>query len=257
LMPTPKWKLVVDVGTLGPPNDSKTTREIQLYSDLLKLVEGYMPAGKSSPLAAFLPGFTALRVILIKRNRSSQEEELLKTAMNCYTTNKQAGRSDADVVAMTARDFMALSKDGSVRKISAGSDHQCREANGGPEQAQHNQTLVQPLPATDNTCTPGPFWKPEETTANTSADVKCCSDSKTCDTSGRQNEMMSHSTKVDATRLVSLTNQEIPPLGMSPSLHGLGSHADFSTAGMASLGLSASQVSAMLQGDIAFGFQGA
>jgi hypothetical protein len=96
-----------------------TDEEAQLHHELLVLVQKCMPADKKSPFASFLPGFTSLRLLLIQQTRSHREEELLKSILAAYATYKKSPqRSETDIAVSTARDFMLLSKHWNNRSIS-------------------------------------------------------------------------------------------------------------------------------------------
>jgi hypothetical protein len=112
LRPSPKWKLVVDVGH-DATSDAEDMDGEGLTS-LLRIIETHTPCDKSSPRASFLPGFTALRLLLLKKKRSQRENDLLKTVLACYDSYKTMGRSEADTACMTARDYMALDKESSI-----------------------------------------------------------------------------------------------------------------------------------------------
>jgi hypothetical protein len=112
LMPTPRWHLVVDVGAATIPWHTENREDTQKQIDLLRLLEVYMPKNKNSPLSLFLPGFTSLRLLLVKHEKSAKDLELLHSILGSYDAYVQAGRSDSDVIAMTARDFMFLTKHG-------------------------------------------------------------------------------------------------------------------------------------------------
>lgn len=85
--------------------------ETILHHELLLLIQKCTPEDKTSPLALYLPGYTSLRLLLIQPSRSSREDELLKAVLASYASYKKGGhRSDSDIASMTARDFMLLSK---------------------------------------------------------------------------------------------------------------------------------------------------
>jgi hypothetical protein len=104
--------LVVDVGkdATNDPDDA----EADGLTSLLRIIETHTPSDKSSPRAGFLPGFTALRLLLQKKKRSQRENDLLKSVLACYESYKTTGRSEADTACMTARDYMALDKESSM-----------------------------------------------------------------------------------------------------------------------------------------------
>lgn len=116
LMPTPKWKLVVDVGA---PAKAEPARAAQASSagqvdnranELLQLMRAYTPANKSSPLAVYLPGFTSLRLLLEKGAKTPREEDLAHTLTESYSSYLRTGRAPSEIAWMVARDYMVLSQ---------------------------------------------------------------------------------------------------------------------------------------------------
>lgn len=107
-MPSPQWKLVVDIGV--PEEKSADSEDPPEYVALLNLIQNHTPADKRSPLAEYLPGFTSLRLLLTEQTRSDREDELIQSAVESYLAYKTAGRAEREVAWMTARDFMVISK---------------------------------------------------------------------------------------------------------------------------------------------------
>jgi hypothetical protein len=111
LMPSPKWKLIVEVGSPQTENAVEVPSEEEIrLKNLLTLVQGYMPADKRSPLAMYLPGFTSLQMLLQKKSRSNRDDQLVNLALASYESYQRSGYNDADLVSMVARDFMLMSK---------------------------------------------------------------------------------------------------------------------------------------------------
>lgn len=132
LRPSPKWKLVVDVGQ--DATDGDDDMDVVKLNSLLRIVEANTPKDSSSPLVCLLPGFTSLRLLLVKENRSRSENDLLKSVLACYDSYIAGGRFEADIACMTARDFMALSKESSYQTNSAGSEECGRQVPSGAVQ---------------------------------------------------------------------------------------------------------------------------
>jgi hypothetical protein len=116
LVPSPKWKLVVDVGTpsLKTNGSSLTSPDTQHQDDprvhqVLSLVGEHMPLNSSSPYATYLPGFTALRLLLMKTNKTPRETEVLGTVLGSYSSYVNSGRSGSEIAWLLARDCMHLS----------------------------------------------------------------------------------------------------------------------------------------------------
>jgi hypothetical protein len=110
-MPSPKWKLVVEIG--APPKTAGVEQDgsenCQQSNELLSLMCTHMPKDKTDTLAPYLPGFTSLHLLLMKRSRSVRENEMLKTALASFVNYKISGQSDSNIAWMTARDCMLLS----------------------------------------------------------------------------------------------------------------------------------------------------
>lgn len=127
LMPSPKWKLVVDVGAMLsiPPteNDEDPVNPSQIEGKqdvnacsggaegLLKLLTELMPTTMTSPLSPYLPGFTSLRMILLKPTKTHHEEELLHCMIQSFESYLSTGRSQQDLAMLVVRDFMAMTQE--------------------------------------------------------------------------------------------------------------------------------------------------
>jgi hypothetical protein len=117
LVPSPKWKLVVDVGTptLKANGSALTSPENRDQEDprshqVLSLVGEYMPLNSGSPLATYLPGFTALRLMLMKSNKTPRETEVLGTILGSYSSYVASGRPGSEIAWLLARDCMHLTQ---------------------------------------------------------------------------------------------------------------------------------------------------
>lgn len=94
-----------------PPQQPETDpRDAATAQELLTLVQTHMPADKYSPLVEYLPGFSSIRLLLTESSRSDRESELLRSALDSFRGYKTSGRNDRDATWMTARDFMIISK---------------------------------------------------------------------------------------------------------------------------------------------------
>ena len=128
LMPSPKWKLVVDVGQQPPPQQQAFPQQEQqqgvggaegqpssedsaaLSSEVISIFGEHMPSDPKSPSFAYLQGFMSLRLLLLRQNRTVQEQDLVNTMLSSYSSYKAGGRTPADIALMLARDFMFLSE---------------------------------------------------------------------------------------------------------------------------------------------------
>jgi len=124
-MPSPKWKLVVDIGEAeetppaGTPGASVTDsltdqgsvtkkestsdfsagRETvgpQAKDDridqVIAVLGKYMPSDPLSPLAPYVSGFMSLRLLLLRTSRTAEEEELVTTMLDSFTSYTAGGR---------------------------------------------------------------------------------------------------------------------------------------------------------------------
>mmetsp|Transcript_16176 Transcript_16176/g.33303 ORF Transcript_16176/g.33303 Transcript_16176/m.33303 type:complete len:216 (-) Transcript_16176:315-962(-) len=138
LLPSPKWKLVVDIGEAPPQpqqigsngtasstdanaidkgldtGKEETGRDPRI-DDVVSLLGELMPSDPNSPLAPYLPGFMSLRLLLLRSSRSLEEEERARTMLDSYTSYSQGGRSKADIGIMLARDYMFLSQNNTIQ----------------------------------------------------------------------------------------------------------------------------------------------
>mmetsp|Transcript_32360 Transcript_32360/g.78666 ORF Transcript_32360/g.78666 Transcript_32360/m.78666 type:complete len:714 (-) Transcript_32360:95-2236(-) len=142
LLPSPKWKLVVDIGEDDPimPTASPTAQSnaqsntissgLDLSSsdpvqeklasvpvgkdhridEIVSLLGELMPSDPNSPLAPYLPGFMSLRLLLLRTTRTAEEEEHARTTLDSYSSYSQSGRQRTEIGVMLARDYMFLSQ---------------------------------------------------------------------------------------------------------------------------------------------------
>jgi hypothetical protein len=154
LMPSPKWKLVVDIGEeeeVGEGSPSAFAFAAQLaelhtdvglkdpadlnlleslgsctqtatlstepregndsrISDLISLIGEFMPSDPASPLAVYVPGFMSLRLLLLRQSRMVEEQELVNTILDSFSSYAAGGRERSEIAVMLARDFTYLSK---------------------------------------------------------------------------------------------------------------------------------------------------
>lgn len=119
LMPSPKWKLVVDVGAPVEPAPANSTDAAEKQEgsspghnadSLLRLLTELMPTTTNSPLAPYLSGFTSLRMMLLKPIKTQQEGSLVSCVVQSYASYMSTGRPLSDIALLVVRDFMALSQ---------------------------------------------------------------------------------------------------------------------------------------------------
>jgi hypothetical protein len=288
MTPSPKWKLVVDVGVETPTKTADATEEEEcVHLELLQLMQRYTPEDKTSPHAMFLPGFTSLRLLLMQQDRSDRDEELLKSVMACYDSYKKTGRPDTEIAAMTARDFMLLSKNSSSqasisvnsRTYSAGlpaatqlsQQQQHQEHDGGgisnntallgiaPLPPQQQQDLRQQLQfqslAKPVFGVPTPNSNSMDSASSNSAQYTLQSSMPSLAPQMNGGELANQLQQLLGSAMPS-TQEQLNSLGSSPALQPITSHQDGPNNVLAPFGLTASQLQALLQNDAAMNFQG-
>lgn len=140
-MPSPKWKLVVDIGEPEPPmnsmptvsaavaasntvaqapqeavlnekvsNDRENSNKDTRVDEVVSLLGEYMPSDPNSPMSSCLPGFMSLRLLLLRPSKTPEEEELVRIMLGSYSSYSSGGRTKSDIAHLLARDFMYLTQ---------------------------------------------------------------------------------------------------------------------------------------------------
>ena len=127
--PSPRWKLVVDVGEAEPDfsigesvaiaevaepaadsaEQSKAGSKDARIDQVISLLGEFMPSDPTSPHASYLQGFMSLRLMLLRPSKSAEEEELVRTILGSYSSYTSSGRPRQDVALNLSQDFMFLS----------------------------------------------------------------------------------------------------------------------------------------------------
>lgn len=137
-MPSPKWKLVVDVGEPEPMNNSTVNQiggstsyaqaavdlsdNVSLsekstggghgkdsrIDDVVSLLGEFMPSDPNSPLSPYINGFMSLRLLLLRTSRTPEEDDRVRTILDSFSSYSQGGRARSDIGVMLARDYMFL-----------------------------------------------------------------------------------------------------------------------------------------------------
>ena len=139
LLPSPKWKLVVDIGepeetpvnsatasTAAAETNTGISDDADVFGstavptdtggkdhridDVVSLLGEFMPSDPSSNMAPYLSGFMSLRLLFLRPSRTPEEEELARTMLDSYSSYSAGGRARSDIAVMLARDFMFLSQ---------------------------------------------------------------------------------------------------------------------------------------------------
>lgn len=83
---------------------------------VVALLGEFMPSDPQSPMSPYLSGFMSLRLLLLRPSRSSEDEELMRTMLDSYSSYSAGGRQRSDIAVMLARDFMFLSQQSNARQ---------------------------------------------------------------------------------------------------------------------------------------------
>ena len=159
LLPSPRWKLVVEVGEGAPPeaNQAPITGEDPRIPELVSLIENNMPEDQHSSLAPLLPGITALRLLLLKPTRTLEDNESLDVALNTYESYRLEGRSASDIIRLTSRTFMVMARQtASTGSLQANSDA-LSTASGSNPPSQHQRPSPRYNPSTGAPAGDKPF----------------------------------------------------------------------------------------------------
>jgi hypothetical protein len=131
LAPCPKWKLMIELADVNrnltegtekiapapmpisqedqnEPKEDKESSVDSRVNDVVALLGEHMPSDPSSPLATYVPGFMAMRLMMLKPSLSDTEKELTRTLLESYSSYTSAGRSGREVAILLARDCMFL-----------------------------------------------------------------------------------------------------------------------------------------------------
>jgi hypothetical protein len=166
LLPSPKWKLVVDIGdteevspslpvssTLtndvrpepeikedpvdlslfanlhsAPPTAARASGDSQdtRINEVIGLLGEFTPSDPNSIHSPYLHGFMSLRLLMLRQSRTPAEEEFVKTMLDSFSSYTAGGRERSDIAAMLARDCMFLSQQQQIQQ------HQQMQHQAGP-----------------------------------------------------------------------------------------------------------------------------
>jgi hypothetical protein len=174
-MPSPKWKLVVDIGEAeqiaspqmnagaqmnasvgaaqgqhaGSNGEHPTTTDVGGRDNRIDLVISllgeYMPSDPASPLATYLPGFMSLRLMLLRPSKVPEEEDIVRTMLGSFSSYSAGGRAKSDIAVMLARDYMFLAQQSPQLspphppQQHAPSYHNLRQSESGNMMQQNSQ----------------------------------------------------------------------------------------------------------------------
>ena len=106
---------------------------------VVALLGEFMPSDPASPLSPFLSGFMSLRLLLLRPSRNADDEDLVRTMIESYSSYTAGGRSRSDIAVMLARDFMFLSQ----QKQPAQEQHVHHQAHQQPSMLSIENPMMQ------------------------------------------------------------------------------------------------------------------
>ena len=151
LMPSPKWKLVVDVGEMQaqaapvPQQNSTATNGADndaLTSEVITMFGEHMPSDPSNPGFSYLQGFMSLRLLLLRNTRTNQEQDIVNTILSSYSSYKAGGRTRPDIALMLARDFLFLNQQPVQQIVQTMGQGQMSNAQGTQQQQQQQSIMA-------------------------------------------------------------------------------------------------------------------
>lgn len=145
LLPSPKWKLVVELGEPKPTNLSQGSNYAQVCSstaqnnsntnnnnqetlmstapadknkvktekdsrinEVVSILGEHMPSDPGSPMGSYIPGFMSLRLLLLRPSWNDHDGDLVRTMLDSYSSYLATGRARNDIALLLARDCMFL-----------------------------------------------------------------------------------------------------------------------------------------------------
>lgn len=76
--------------------------------EVIGLLGEHMPSDPNAPAANYLSGFMSLRLLLLRQTWSQEDEELVRTILDSFSSYASGGRDRGDIAMMLARDYIFL-----------------------------------------------------------------------------------------------------------------------------------------------------
>eukprot|EP00557_Chaetoceros_sp_GSL56_P001887 CAMPEP_0176492094 /NCGR_PEP_ID=MMETSP0200_2-20121128/8788_1 /TAXON_ID=947934 /ORGANISM="Chaetoceros sp., Strain GSL56" /LENGTH=717 /DNA_ID=CAMNT_0017889579 /DNA_START=604 /DNA_END=2757 /DNA_ORIENTATION=+ len=133
LLPTPKWKLVIDMSSIVPQVSNSQHASKSSFSftsarkdmdssvmnsgpkdprvaDIVNLLGEQLSFNIATTTVADVDGLTGLRLFLLKSNHTHEEKEIEATLLGSYSSYLGCGKSKTEVATMLSRDYSFLTK---------------------------------------------------------------------------------------------------------------------------------------------------
>ena len=108
------------ISTATSPLQATSATKDHRIDEVVSVLGEFMPSDPSSPLSSYTSGFMSLRLLLLRSSRSQEEEELVRTMLDSFSSYGAGGRTRSDIAVMLARDFMFLSQQSQRQPSSLG-----------------------------------------------------------------------------------------------------------------------------------------
>merc|ERR1712110_426734 len=95
---------------MGVGNNQQSEGKIHdnRINEIVALLGERMSADPSSHVASHVPGFMAIRLMMLKTSQTDEEKELIRVLVGSYSSYTSAGRTRDEVAILLARDFLFL-----------------------------------------------------------------------------------------------------------------------------------------------------
>jgi hypothetical protein len=132
----------MSAATMSVTNIPQQGRDSRI-DEVVALLGEYMPSGPNSNLASYFAGFMSLRLLLLRSSRSTEEDEILRTILDSYSSYSASGRARSDISIMLARDYVFLNQQQMVQQQQHPIQQQNFSHHHAPPAQQHHQQLMQ------------------------------------------------------------------------------------------------------------------
>jgi len=96
--------------TMAQPSAPEPGKRDSRIDEVIVLLGEFMPSDQNAPAANYLSGFMSLRLLLLRQTSNPEDEELVRTILDSYSSYASGGRDRGDIAMMLARDYIFLSQ---------------------------------------------------------------------------------------------------------------------------------------------------
>ena len=125
------------------------------FHNICQTVGENMPSDASSPLGQQINNIMSLRLVLLRKNRDIEEEQLVDSILTLFDSYLKAGRSRSDITLLVARDFAfhqlhIQQQNGMNRQMSIPTNMQ--QLSLGMSQSTQSMASLNQMPPQEHTC---------------------------------------------------------------------------------------------------------